>query len=52
MSASIVPKAPLTDDIFPFNRDAFIQIRNYQEKLVFRFYLKTYLTDSHNFTEI
>jgi hypothetical protein len=29
---SIVPAAPLTDDVFPFNRDAFIQIQNYQKK--------------------
>ena len=51
-AASIIPGAPLTDETFPFNRDAFIQIRNYQEKLVSCLYLKTYLTDSYNFPEI
>ena len=35
---SIVPGAPLTDETFPFNRDAFIEIRTYQEKLVSCFY--------------
>ncbi|KIK08763.1 hypothetical protein K443DRAFT_672282 [Laccaria amethystina LaAM-08-1] len=29
---SIVPAAPLTDDVFPFNQDAFIKIREYQQK--------------------
>ena len=35
---SIVPGAPLTDETFPFNRDAFIEIRTYQEKLVSSFH--------------
>ena len=47
--SSIVPPAPLTDEVFPFNRDAFIQIRNYQEKLVSCFYLETHLTHSSIF---
>ena len=49
--ASIVPPAPLTDETFPFNRDAFIQIHNYQEKLVSCSYLKAHLSDSYNFSE-
>jgi hypothetical protein len=30
--ASIVPSGPLTDSVFPFNKDAFIEIRRYQEQ--------------------
>jgi len=29
---SIVPPAPLTDDVFPFNQSAFLEIRRYQEQ--------------------
>ena len=31
---SIVPTGPLTDQVFPFNQEQFLQIRKYQEKLV------------------
>ena len=49
---SIVPAAPLTDDVFPFNQDHFIKIREYQQKLVSCHGLKFHLTDSYNFSEI
>ena len=49
--ASIVPLAPLTDDVFPFNKDAFTEIRRYQQELVSYSYLKNFnaLTDCYNF---
>ena len=49
---SIVPGAPLTDDVFPFNKDPFIKIQDYQKKLVSCSYLKIHLTDAYNFLEI
>ena len=50
---SIIPGPPLTDEVFPFNKEAFIQIRNYQEKLVvFCSYLQTHLTNFCNVPEI
>ena len=50
--ASIVPIVPLTDEVFPFNQDAFIQIRKYQEKSVSYFYVETQLTHSYIFPVI
>ena len=38
--ASIVPCAPLSDEVFPFNQSAFVEIIRYQEELVSYSYLK------------
>jgi hypothetical protein len=51
--ATIVPGAPLTDDVFPFNQSAFVEIQRYQKESVPCSYLKTHaLTNSYNFPEI
>ena len=31
---SLVPPAPLTDEVFPFNRPAFLEIQRYQQESV------------------
>ena len=48
---SIVPQAPLNDDVFPFNQDAFLEIRRYQQELVSCFYLKIHAL-TYDFPEI
>ena len=49
---SIVPCPPLSDEVFPFNQPAFVEIVRYQEELVSYSYLKTELTDFYKFPEI
>ena len=50
---SIVPCPPLSDEVFPFNQPAFVEIVRYQEELVSYSYLKIHsLTESYDFPEI